>query len=353
MASLIDVSALTINAEEAKDVASLIIEKLFVNSPMSEIHSIETGIHYKQQIPFIGSLSDSLVKNAGCVPETGTGISLSEKFWEPEIYSTRWEHCAADISGLFKLFNEKTRVNPDVYDKIGSKELGLIVSLIDRMLMEKIPTKVWFSDKAAALISGGGKFKAGTNLALYNVINGLWKQIFADVATGDSNYVVITENAAATYALQTLPVDAGLNYLTSVVNAADSRLLEDPSAYIQVTRSIADNYRNTLRTKTIGAGFLEVTEGGKPQLYFDGYKVIIRHDWSREIKALFDTGAKLDKPHRILFTTPSNIPIATPSVDDFTTLTSFYDQYRKSNIVDVAFGLDAKLLEDYMTVAAY
>jgi len=352
MASLIDVSGLTINAEEAKDIAALIIEKLFVNSPLSEIHAMETGVYYKQQIPFVGSLADSLLKNNGCTPNVGAGIVLSQKFWEPEVYSSRWEHCAADLNGLFKLFNERSRINPDFYDKIGSKEMGLIISLIDQMLIEKLPTKIWFSDKSAA-ITPTGKFKVGTNLALHNVIDGLWKQIFVDVASGDSNYVVITENAGASYVAQNLPTDAGLNYLTAVVNAADSRLIEDPAAFIQVTRSIADNYKNTLRTKTIGAGFLEVTEGGKSQLFFDGYKVVVRHDWSREIKALFDNGTKVDKPHRILFTTPSNIPVATPSADDFSTLTSFYDQYRKSNVVDVAFGLDAKHLEDYMTVAAY
>ena len=135
--------------------------------------------------------------------------------------------------------------------------------------------------------------------------------------------------------------------------AADSRLLQDPSAMFQVTRSIADNYRSTLRNKTLGAGFRDTLENGVEQLYFEGYKVAIRYDWDREIKALFDNGVKVDKPHRIVFTTPANIPVATASVEDFETLTSFYDQYRKTNVIDVAFSLDTKLLEAYMMVAAY
>ena len=352
MASLINVAGLTLSPEEARDVSSLIIEKLFVHGALSDYHDIETGVHYKMQIPFVNNIEDSLVKSVGCVPAVGTGITMTEKFWEPEIFDSRWIHCAADLNKLLKIFNEKTRINPDFYDKIGSKEMGLIVGLIDKMMIDKLPVKVWFSDKTAS-ITPAGKFKVGANLALYNVIDGLFKQIFAEVAAGDSNYVAITENAGASYVAQKLPVDAGYNYLAACFTAADSRLLQDPSAMFQVTRSIADNYRASLRDKTLGAGFRDTVENGVSVLLFEGYKVAVRHDWDINIKKLFDNGTKIDKPHRIVFTTPGNIPIATPSVDDFTTLDSFYDRTLKSNITDAAFALDAKLLEDYMTVAAY
>ena len=353
MASVINVEDLTLNAEEARDISKLIIEKAFLKGLLSETHAIELGVTHKQQIVFAGKISDSLKKASGCTPNEGTGVTFTEKFWEPEIFDSRWKHCAGDLNTLFKLFNKASKINPDFYDKIDSQELGLIVSLIERMLNDTLPTKIWFSDKVGELIADGGVFKAGTDLDLYNVIDGLWKQIMAQISSGDSNYVEITQNAGASYALQVLPADASLTYLASCYNQADSRILQDPNAKFLVTRSIADNYRASLRTKTLGAGFLEVAENGKPQLYFEGYKVEIRHDWDRDIKSLFDTGTKVDKPHRILFTTPDNIPLATTSTDDFNTLDSFYDRTLKSNIIDVAFSLDAKFLENYMAVAAY
>ena len=352
MASLINVAGLTLNPGEPTDVSKLIIEGLIQKGILSEFHDIETGVHYKMQIPFVNNIEDSFVKSVGCIPAVGTGFTMTEKYWEPEIFDSRWIHCAADLNKLLKIFNEKSRINPDFYDKIGSKEMGLIVSLIDKKLVDILPTKVWFSDKAAA-ITPTGKFKTGTNLAKYNVINGLFQQIFVEVASGDKNYVVITENAGASYVAQALPTDAGYNYLQACFNAADSRLLQDPSAMFQVTRSIADNYRNTLRNKTLGAGFRDTLENGVSVLLFEGYKIAVRHDWDIDIKALFDNGTKIDKPHRIVFTTPGNIPVATASEEDFSTLDSFYDRTLKSNIVDVAFSLDAKLLEDYMMVAAY
>lgn len=349
MASLINVAGLTINPDESRDISKLIIERELVNSELSEIHEIELGITHKMQIAFAGRMVDSLKKAVGCVPNTGSGVTMSEKFWDPAIFDSRWEHCAADLNGLLKLFQKAQKINPDFYDRIDSQEMGVIYSLVEAMMRDTIPVKVWFSNKAAI----AGDFKAGTDLALYNVIDGLFKQIFAEITVASSNYVAITQNAGASYAAQVLPVDAALDYLTKVVNARDSRLAEDPNAIILATRSIVDNYRNTLRTKTIGAGFLEVLENGKTQLYFDGIKVVTMYVWDRNIKGLLDNGIKLDKPHRIVLTTPSNIPVGTTSVDDFETLTSFYDQYRKSNVLDVAFSLDAKHLESYMTVAAY
>lgn len=353
MASLIDISALTLNTEEAKEIGKLIIEKAFVQGTLADIHDIETGVLYDMQIPFAGQISDSLKAASGCTPNAGSGVVMTEKVWTPKIYDSRWEHCAADLNKLFKLFQKAQRINPDFYNRINSQEMGVIYALIEQMLNTTLSNKVWFSDTAADDVDGSGVFTSGTDLDLWNVIDGLFKQIFAEVGSGDDNYVAISENAGANYAAQALSAGDAVTYLTAMRNAADSRLLADPSAKFLVTRSLADNYRDSLRSGTFGAGFLEVIEGGKPMLYFDGYEVVTMHEWDRTIKSAQDSGTKWNLPHRAVFTTPENIPVATLSTDDLTTLDSFYDQYRKSNIVDVAFSLDAKHLEPYMTVAAY
>lgn len=352
MASSIDISGLTLNTEEAKEIGKLIIEKAFVQGNLSDIHDMETGVHYDMQIPFAGQIADSLKASSGCTPNAGTGVVMTEKVWTPKLFDSRWEHCAADLNKLFKLFQKASRINPDFYNKIDSQEMGVIYALIEQMLRTTLPIKVWFSDTAADLASGSGVFTAGTDLDLYNVIDGLFKQIFADSAIPR---VTISENGSASKALQDsdLTDEDAFNYLKEVVNAADARLLQDPSAQILVTRSIADRYKNHLRDKTLGNGFLEVTEDGKQRLFFDGYEVITMHEWDRTIRAAQDNGTTYNLPHRIVFTTPENIPVATVSVDDLEGLDSFYDQYRKSNIVDVAFSLDAKFLESYMAVKAY
>lgn len=353
MASKIDVSALTLNPEEASEIGSAIIEAEFVNGPLAETHEPHTGITHKMQIPFVGRLPDSLKKSAGCTPNEGGVLTMSEKFWDPEKFDSRFTHCAADLNNLLKLFKKYQKINPDFYDRIDSEELGLVAARVAAMVRESLPVKFWFSDTAADVVAEGGVFSAGTDLDLFNVFDGWFKQLFAIVPTSASNYIAISENAGVNYAAQVLAADKAFDTFVKMRKAADSRLLEDPNIQIECTRTMAENYRDTLRNKSLGAGFLETTENGKTVLKFDGIPVYVNHEFDRIIKSVQDNGTKWNLPHRAIMSTPDNLPYGTTSEDDFETLESFYDQYLKSNIMDIAMSLDAKVLEGYKVVFAY
>lgn len=353
MASLIDIENLTMNEAEAQGLARLIIEREFVNGVLADNHDIHTGILYKEQIPFAGRLGDALKKSEGCTPNDGGSIPFSEKQWDPEIYDARFTHCAADVNKLFKLFQKVQRINPDYFDKSGSQEMQMIYSLVAQMMRETLPVKVWFSDRAADTVANGGVFANGTDIELYNVIDGLFKQIMADVSEGDPNYVAIDANEGESYAAQSLSPEDAFNILADMRAVADERLIADPDAKFYVTRSIADAYRSHLRTKNLGSGYLEFTEGGRPQLQFDGVQIETMFSWDRTIKSVQDNGTAWHLPHRAVLTTPENIPVGTLSTEDLEDFVSFYDPLSRSNIIDVAFSLDAKHIASYLTVAAY
>src|SRR5690625_948800 len=265
MASIINIEDLTMNAAEAQGLGKLIIEREFVNGVLSENHDIYTGILYKEQIPFAGRLGDALKKSEGCTPNEGGQVPFSEKQWDPEIFDARYEHCAADVSKLFKLFRQVQKINPDYFDREGSQEMQLIYSLVTQMLRETLPVKVWFSDREADTVTEGGVFADGTDLDLYNVIDGLFKQIFTEITAGDPNYVEIAANAGATYGDQAIDLADAFAILAQIRAVADERLIADPSAKFYVTRSIADAYRTHLRNENLGSGYLDFTENGRPQ----------------------------------------------------------------------------------------
>jgi len=353
MASVIDATALTLNPRETEMVNEVIFERVFLNGELSEFHDIETGIDMKTQIVFGGKIGLLGKTSSGCVPNDATGLTFAEKYWDPAIEDFRLKHCQADMPKLLKLFKGAKKMNPDFYDAVGSEEFGVIISVVEDAMIENLHRKVWFNDKNAALASGGGVFKAGTDLGYWNSFDGLFKQIYADVPTTASNYVAITANAGTTYAGQVLASDAAVAILGSMFTSADSRLLEDADAFFLVTRSIADNYRATLRNKNLGAGFLEVVEGGRSKLYFEGIEVKTRYDWDRNIKAYQDNGTKYNLPNRAILTTKANIPLGTLSEEDLKKLEVFYDKTLKTNIIDGVYSIDAKHMEKYMTVAAY
>lgn len=354
MANLINVQNLTLNAEEVKEVSQVIFERVFMNPSIENIHDVITGIKYKTQIVFGGAIGDSLKVSTGCTPNQANGLTFTEDFWDPETYDARWEHCQADMDALFKMFRSYQKMNPDFYNRIGSEEMGVIIAKIEEALTPDLIAKIWFSDKNAETVADGGNFTNGTDLALYNGIDGLFKQALMKVPTTSEYYVPIAKNEGANYAGQALTGEEAKDILLAMYFKADPRLLDEGDARFLVTSSIYNGYLQYItNTQDKNGGFTQTLEDGKPRLWLYGIEIVKMSIWDRKIKQLFDNGTKLDKPHRAILTTRYNIPVGTVSTEDFDSLDSFYDQYKKVNVLDAVVSLDAKFLQAYLSVVAY
>lgn len=350
MASKIDVSALSLNAQEAQSVSEAVFEKIYVDTQLSRVHDIVTGVSMKQQIVFIANLAIGGEALSGCTPAEQDSLVLTEKFWEPVLIGGRFKHCANDLSQLLKLFRRAQKANPDFFDRIGSEEISILVAKIIDSIMRSINAKVWFSAKNAAVQPGGDFTIAGFNANLWNQFDGLWEQIFADAAVP---VYTISENGGATYALQALTAGESLNIFQGMYEKADSRLLSDPDAQFLVTRSIWDNYLALTETKEFNGGITTRLDNGQMAMNYRGIPIVMMDSWDRNIVEYQNNLTVTVLPHRALLTTPSNIPIATLSESDMSNVESFYDQVTKSNYVDYEYFLDAKFGESYMAVAAY
>ncbi len=351
MASKLNVDALTLNPLEAQEVSEVVQEKVFVNTPLSLIHNIETGVQMKKQIVFLGNLEVGGEALSGCTPAEQDGLVMSQKYWEPALIAGRFTHCANDLNVLLKIFKKAQKVEPDFYDRIDSEELGILVAKITEALTTSIFAKVWLGDTAADDVTGGGNFTdSGFNEGIWNQFDGLFKQIFAD---SDVPVYTIDENSEATYAAQDLAEGASYSILKGMYDNADSRLLGDPDAQFLVTRSIWDNYLTYLESTQSNGGLTEVLDDGRKALAYRGIPVIQMNEWDRLIRKYQDTTAAHFRPHRAILTTPMNIPIGTLNEADLQNLESFYDKKDKTNIIDYGYYLDAKFLESYMASVAY
>lgn len=340
---------------EIETVSQVIFDRVYNESDLTDYHDIETGVDTDTQIVFAKRMA-LLGKQAGnnCEPSEAEGFTFTQKMWTPVTEDFRLKHCQAEMPALARVFRKAQRMNPDFYDAVDSKEFGIVIAAVEASLVENIHRKVWFNDTGAEL---SGVFTEDTDLDYFNSFDGLFKQIMVSANSDDDDKVMlvpIDKNPAASYALQSnLGPDYAIGIFEKMLLAADERLLAADDAYILATRSLAENYRATLRNKNLGAGFLEVVEEGRPKLYFDGIEIKVRYDWDRYIKTYQDSGTKWNLPHRAVFTTKSNIPIGTLNEQDLAKLDVFYDRTAKMNIIDAAYTLDAKLLEGYMMVAAY
>lgn len=358
MADLFDLQALTLNPSEADEVSKAIFEAVITGGPLEEDHEIITGIDHKEQIPFIGNFGLVGKKITGCDREGNpVQIPLTEKFWDPEIVGDRLKHCAVDRNQLLKLFKKAQRMNPDFYDRIGSEEMGVIVSKVELALITMLNRLVWFGDKSADNVANGGVISDGVDTDYFNIINGLFKQIFTEIPVGSSNYVEISANQAANYADQdNLPADFALKLFRSMHNQTDARFWQaleqggQPKFY--VTRKILQNYQDHLEDKSLVFTLAEAKDGTN-SLTYRGIPLKVRHDWDNNIRSYQDNGTKFNLPHRVVLTVKENIPVGTLSVEDLTALISWYEQKDKANYIDFDLKIDTKHLLEYMTVVAY
>lgn len=357
MPEIFDLDALTMNPEEATQVSQAVFERAILEGDLSETHDIVTGIQHKTQIPFIGNIGLIGKKVTSCDRGINPAqIPLTEKFWDPVLIGDRFKHCAVDVPQLFKLFKKAKRVNPDFYDRIGSEEMGVIVSKLETALKSMLNRLVWFGDKAAENVTDGGVITDGIDIDYFNIIDGLWKQIMTEVPAGAANHVNIVANEAASYALQVLADDVALTIFRSMFNKLDAKFfqaLEDGAQpELLVTRELQQNYWDTLEKKSLNFSLAETTDG-ITKMSYRGIPIKVRYDWDNNIRSYQDNETTWNLPHRALLTVKENIPVGTLSEADFNTLESWYEKKDKANYVDIDLMLDAKHLLPEMTVAAY
>jgi hypothetical protein len=362
MASAINNGTFTFNPEELKDLAGIINELTFGDGELNSVHDVQEGIKFKQQIVFAGKMGllGKQIK-ANCAPNEVSGITLTQKFWDPALEDFRLKHCTTDVDQQDKLINQMSRMNPDYFTVVEGSQKGVgdfLIALVLEAIKENLWFKVWFNDKDASTFEdsdGSNTFTNGTDVDYFNSFDGIFKQIFAEteLTTGGNYYVAITKNAGNSYANQALASNDAINAMKAVYNKADSRLRSRPDAKFLVTRSIYDGLVNDLETIQNAGGFTQTNEGGLMMLRYRGIEVKMMEVWDRFIDTYQNNGTKWVKPHRIVLTVASNIPVGTLANGDFGTIDAFYDKVTKQNYVDGAWSLDAKLLEDYLTAVAY
>lgn len=357
MASQINNGTFTFNQEELKDWSKVINELTFADPELSNIHDIQQGIKWNQQIVFAGRVGLMGKAVSGCTPNAISGVTLTEKSWTPVDLDFRLEHCSADVNAQDKLVRQMAKMNPDFYNVIEGSQSPIgnfLVAKVTEGFKENLIRQVWFSDTAADTVANAGVLTNGTDKTYFNTFDGLFKQIFAEVGSGDDNFVSIAKNAGISYSAQALASGDAIATLKAMYNAADPRLIDSGMAKFYVTRSLYDGYLNDLESvQNSGAGNTMINENGQITLTYRGIEVVKMDIWDRVIKAYEDNGTTLNLPHRAVLTTPSNIPVGTLATDDFGTLEAFYDMYHKVNVIDGVYTIDAKHLESYMTVAAY
>lgn len=356
MASKIDFSSLTLNEEEARNSSEAVFEILYSRPEIAAVHGIQTGIDMDRRIPIMGQFDLVGQTDPGScgVNTNASQIPVSEKTWTPALISDRMVHCQDDVPDLLK-FWKKSMIAANNWEEVDNEMIAFIEDRITDAAVNSVLRLSSFGDTAADTVANGGTLTNGTTKGYFTSINGIWKQVFTDRASGTpkTTYYEISENTEATKVGQlALSADRAYLAMQNLKNNIDPRAFDGGNLVFQVTRSLANNYADYMRKNSLGFT-LEVATNGITNMSFDGIPIIVRNDWDRVIKTYFDNGTTYYLPHRILLADINNIPIGTSDEGSITELQSHYDRTDKKHYLDIAFKLDVKILQEELVGVAY
>jgi hypothetical protein len=354
MASKIDFSTLNLNEEEARVISELVFERTYTRPELTNVHAIQTGVEMDKYIPILGQFGlVGKVDPGSCgVNSEISQIPTSEKQWSPKLVSYRMAHCQDDLPNLLK-FWKKARIAKNTWEEVDNEMMAFISDRIEDANIQAQLRIADFGDTNEDVVGSGGNLTAGTDKTYFNMLNGLWAQVFADqVGDADIYRKEISENGEASKTAQlALGSSVALDAFRDMYNNIDPRAFEGNLVF-QITRSLFNNWQDYLEDKSLNFTLTQAEEGSNRWNY-RGIPIIVRHDWDRIIKAYFDKGSTYYLPHRAILTDLNNIPIGTSDEESLTSLDSFYDKKDKTHYIDVAFKMDVKILQEELMAVAY
>lgn len=356
---LVNPASLTWHGKEVQSMTETIFETVYLNPELNELHVIAEGIVADQQIVFLGRLSKITKKAGACgTGLTNKNIPMSEKFWSPVRTKFWLAQCAEDLEESFWIWGTQKGIKRD--DLTGTDFAEFVMLRMGDALGEDAMRIVWFNDTDHATVddSPAGVLTSGTDVTDYNIINGLWSQAYAVVASDSDRLVAISRNAQSTYANQRFSAADVTNkvvigILQDVVDNSDTRLSERDDAVLMVTKSVFDQYKKELKSYTELESAYTILQNGKKVLTFDGYEVRKISFWDRTIRSDFNDGTKWFQPHRVMFTVKANIPVGFDASEAIKKIEQWYEMKDEKMNWRGKYKIDTKILEDYMVQFAY
>jgi hypothetical protein len=366
--AILNPADLAFNGEEIKALSEGIMEDVYAKPAMTEFLTIYTGIKAKKQIAFLGILSGLVGQKhdtSSCSPiENDAAIENTEKFWEPAYIDDRFSECFDNLLETFFVYGLKNGVQKG---DLSNTDFALFfVERYQDAIAEMFHRLVWFGDTAADDTAGGGIFvTAGFVAKRWDAFDGIWKQLFAIVATTPARKTtdLTAKNAQTTFALQAFnSTDTTnrvvTNTLQNLVFNSDFRLRDKADKIIIVTQSVADQYVRELEAGAnngLSVAF-EYIQDGVMVIKRMGVTIYGYSFWDRMIQGYQRTAASelnYYLPHRALLTTKANIAFGTEEEGTLSEVDVFVDKKDKKTYFDFGANLDAKVLQDYLVQVAY
>lgn len=327
--------------------------------PMEDIAKfieIRGNVQNGQQIGWVGRIGNVGWSGGGCDPEyKKPEIQGLEKKWDMGEWTMPFELCYSDFENTIAEYalNHGTEVGDLTSTEIMT---DIIVPAVAEALSKMYWRILWFGDKDAKNVASDGVITDGVDVSLFNMTDGLFKQLFAVASANAQQRVTIAANAQTTRALQFSKLreeGVATGIVDEIIMNANPATATLPDAGIYMTKSLADAltqdvkkvYKTIMPWETVFSG-VKVSE-------YNGVKIYRCDMWDEIIQNAQNNGTKLNLPHRAVFAAPSVLLAASPQANFISDLDIFFD--RKSRTTNIYAGgkIGALVGQDDLVQVAY
>jgi hypothetical protein len=343
----LNLDALHFTPDELRSLNELVVTAVLEAPELSKYHTLVTGIKNDKRIGIIPGTFGLIGKAAqSCNPVAQCYENVAvEKTWEPRYLEVIIDMCIDELADtLMKL---AVNCGTDVFDLTNTEVFAFILDILSKDIAKMVFRHAWFGDKDAANFPVG-VLTPGVDPDFFNVIDGFWVQLAEIYAANPDRLTAFVGNNQATTALQFSVATPVLTYanLNAVIDAAPCELTAAPDRILLVTQSIMQRIRRQLQT--LGTIFQDykLMPNGIEFATWDGIPIYANCLWDQWIRAYENNGTTLNNPHRVVYTTKSNLNIGMACTSLFENVNSFYDPRSRYNRIEAIDAFDAKIIDD-------
>ena len=344
--STLNFDNLHFTAEELRSLNELVVTAVLEAPALNSFLTLVTGIKNDRRIGIIpGTFGLVGLAAQGCNPHAQCVEDVAiEKTWNPHMIEFITDLCITDLAdSLMRYYIDCS--NP--FDLTKTQIFTFIQSILAKDLAKMVFRYVWFGDTAARNVPLGN-ITPGVPIGYFNVFDGLFKQFSTIYAANPLQLQAMPGNTQATYALQQSVATPALTYaaVNALIDGAIPELAEQPDRILLVTRSVFDRLRRQLQA--LGTAFQDykLMINGLEFATWDGIRIVSLPLWDQMIRAYENNGTKWNDPHRVIYSTVSNLMVGMACTSVFENVNSFYNPVTRLNRLEALDAFDAKIIDD-------
>lgn len=308
-----------------------------------------------KKVGFIGKPGALGRKSQGCNPTYDNHLApASEKTWDIAEWEIAESICYDDLVGTIA---QHFAINgSDVADLTSSEYMEKVVRpLFEQAIQDLIIRYAFFGDKDI----DSSALQDGVDAEAFNLIDGIWKQLFTGVTAGTTKRVTIEANTKATvdaqYEAMKAP-GAATGVLNDLIIKTPAKMRNLAGRRFIVTQAFADmlnldiqnnNKGSDLQWETLFAGIQRTSYQGVELLAVPHFDEIIQSYLKNKTHA-----DAYDKPFRVIYGSKDNFRAGSESKDNIAVLKAFFVEKDQTNYLLAKDTLGAMVVaEDYAAVA--